>query len=120
MLYQTKNPHGGDIYAGDITLDFSANTNPYGTPEGVRQAIRDCLCRLDRYPDPYCRQLTAAIAAFEGVRPEYILCGNGAAELIRSWCAAVRPRLALELAPTFSEYSLALTQAGCRVERYNL
>ena len=90
MLYQTKNPHGGDIYAGDITLDFSANTNPYGTPEGVRQAIRDCLCRLDRYPDPYCRQLTAAIAAFEGVRPEYILCGNGAAELIRGWCAAVR------------------------------
>ncbi len=120
MLYQTQNPHGGDIYAGDITLDFSANTNPYGTPEGVRQAIRDCLGRLDRYPDPYCRRLTAAIAAFEGVKPAYILCGNGAAELIRSWCAAVRPRLALELAPTFSEYSLALGQAGCRVERYTL
>ena len=120
MLYQTKNPHGGDIYAGDITLDSSANTNPYGTPEGVRQAIRDCLCRLDRYPDPYCRQLTAAIAAFEGVRPEYILCGNGAAELIRSWCAAVRPRLALELAPTFSEYGAALAAAGCRVDYHPL
>ena len=29
MLYQTKNQHGGDVYGGGITLDFSANTNPW-------------------------------------------------------------------------------------------
>ena len=28
MLYQTENQHGGDVYGGGITLDFSANTNP--------------------------------------------------------------------------------------------
>ena len=32
MLYQTENQHGGDVYGGGITLDFSANTNPLGTP----------------------------------------------------------------------------------------
>ena len=34
MLYQTENQHGGDVYGGGITLDFSANTNPLGTPPG--------------------------------------------------------------------------------------
>ena len=34
MLYQMENQHGGDVYGGGITLDFSANTNPLGTPPG--------------------------------------------------------------------------------------
>ncbi len=120
MLYNTKNPHGGDVYAGDIDLDFSANTNPFGLPEGVQTAISACLEVLDRYPDPYCRKLISAIAAHEGVPKEFILCGNGAAELIYSYCEAVQPKTALELAPTFSEYSLALERAGCEVRRHLL
>ena len=39
MLYQTENQHGGDVYGGGITLDFSANTNPLGTPPGVLEAM---------------------------------------------------------------------------------
>lgn len=120
MLYKEKNPHGGDIYAGDIRLDFSANTNPFGTPEGVQAAVSACLPDLHRYPDPYCRRLVSAIAAREGVPEEYVLCGAGAAELIYSYCASAKPSTALELAPTFSEYSLALENAGCRVYRHLL
>ena len=55
MLYQTENQHGGDVYGGGITLDFSANTNPLGTPPGVLEAVCRALPRLHRYPDPYCR-----------------------------------------------------------------
>lgn len=117
MLYQTKNPHGGDIYGDAVRLDFSANINPLGTPEGVLAAAHRALEDICHYPDPSCRALTAAIAGYEGVPQEYILCGNGAAELIYSYCAALRPRCALELAPTFLEYGLALAQVGCRVER---
>ena len=120
MLYQTQNSHGGDIYGGDVTLDFSANTNPLGTPQGVLDAVRDALPELHRYPDPYCRRLVEAIAAFEGVPRESVLCGNGAAELIYAYCQAVRPKRAVELAPTFSEYALSLARVGCRVERYVL
>ena len=120
MLYQTKNPHGGDIYGGEIELDFSANTNPFGTPQGILNAVRSALPQMHRYPDPYCRKLTQAISEFEGVPREYILCGNGAAELIYAYCEAVRPGLALELAPTFSEYALGLERVGCKVERYYL
>ena len=39
MLYGLPNPHGGDIYGGDVRLDFSANTNPFGTPPGVLEAV---------------------------------------------------------------------------------
>jgi len=120
MLYQTKNPHGGDIYGEETLLDFSANTNPLGTPQGVLDAIRDSLAQVHRYPDPYCRKLTGAIAEFEGVERSEILCGNGAAELIYAYCEAVGAKLAVELAPTFSEYTSALERTGCRVVRYAL
>ena len=75
MLYDTKNPHGGDIYAGNVRLDFSANTNPFGTPESVLAAITRALPEVHRYPDPYCRALRAAIAAAEGV-PAYVVFSN--------------------------------------------
>lgn len=120
MLYQTTNPHGGDVYRDTIRLDFSANTNPLGTPSAVVAAAKRAMDTAYRYPDPRCEALTAAIAAFEGVPQEYILCGNGAAELIYSVCAALRPSCAAETAPTFLEYGLALTAIGCRVERYAL
>lgn len=120
MLYQAENQHGGDIYGGGITLDYSANTNPLGTPPGVLAAITQALPLLHRYPDPYCRTLVRAIADFEQVPEPYILCGNGAADLIYAYCAAVKPQIAVELAPTFAEYALGLERVGCRVERYPL
>ena len=120
MLYQTENQHGGDVYGGGITLDFSANTNPLGTPPGVLEAVRRALPQLHRYPDPYCRQLVRAIAAHEQVPESYVLCGNGAAELIYAFCAAAKPRTAAETAPTFAEYAQGLSRVGCAVERYSL
>ena len=48
MLYGLTNPHGGDIYGGGVTLDFSANTNPYGTPAGVLDAVKAALPEMHR------------------------------------------------------------------------
>ena len=120
MLYQTQNPHGGDLYGRPVMLDFSANTNPLGTPPAVRQAVIEAVSQLHQYPDPYCRRLVKAIAHFEQVPEETILCGCGAAELIFSYCMALKPKRALELAPTFLEYSAALEASGCLAERYPL
>ena len=119
MLYQTENRHGGDTYGG-IALDFSANVSPLGTPKSVTDAIKRALPELYRYPDPYCRELVRAISEYEGVPQDVILCGNGASELIYAYCGAVRPRRAMELAPTFSEYALALQRTGCEVVRFAL
>ena len=113
MLYQTKNPHGGDIYDGAVTLDYSANTNPFGTPQAILDAVTAALGDMHRYPDPYCRALVEKISRFECVPKNYILCGNGAADLIYAYCAAVKPERAAQLAPTFSEYGLGLGRVGC-------
>ena len=120
MLYQTENSHGGDIYGGGIALDFSANVSPLGTPRSVTDAIERALPELYRYPDPYCRTLVQTISEYEGVPKDFVLCGNGASELIYAYCGAVRPKRAMELAPTFSEYSLALRRTGCEVVRFAL
>ena len=120
MLYNTQNPHGGDIYGAAVTLDFSSNVHPLGTPPGVVEAIRAAAAQVRQYPDPYCRALTAAIAAHEGVPQPYVLCGGGAAELIYAYCDALRPRLAAEPAPTFSEYRTAAAHFGAQLAQHPL
>ena len=117
--------HGGDWMSyrerfGRDVLDFSANVSPLGLPEGVAQAIREALAEADRYPDPLCRTLRAALSRAEGVPPEQILCGNGAADLIFRLVWAAKPRRALVTAPTFAEYAAALDTAGCEVKRFFL
>ena len=111
-------PHGGDwagfaAECGALPLDFSASVSPLGLPEGVRDAAAQALREADRYPDPLCRALRRAIAAEEEVEEEMVLCGCGAADLIWRAVWARRPRRALVLAPTFSEYESALRAAGC-------
>lgn len=120
MLYHCENAHGGDIYGEEVLLDFSANTNPFGTPGAVLEAVTAALPHVHHYPDPYCRKLVAAIARQENLPQQFILCGNGAAELIYAYCQAVRPKKVVELAPTFSEYSAALKRVGATVIRYKL
>lgn len=119
MIFE-KTGHGGDIYSRQVRYDFSANINPLGTPESVRRAVIDSTNRIHQYPDPCCRELVRKIAEYEGVSPNHVICGNGAAELIFSFCAAARPKRALELAPTFSEYSAALEAVDCQIGRYEL
>ena len=117
--------HGGDwagFYekTGTLPMDFSANISPLGLPKGVREAVKQALDRADRYPDPFCRKLREEIGRTFSVPPSWILCGNGAGDLIERLVQAVRPRQALVTAPTFSEYPAALLRIGCAVHEYPL
>ncbi len=117
--------HGGDTRGflaryGVPPLDFSVNVNPLGVPEAVRRAICTAAREADRYPDPLCRDLRAAIAESEGVDAGQVFCAAGAAEIIYRLAAVLRPGLALIPAPTFAEYALALTRQGCAIERHLL
>lgn len=113
--------HGGDwagfaLAHGRPPLDFSASISPLGVPTGVQEALREAAEQADRYPDPLCRALRAALSDHEGVPAEHILCGNGAADLIFRAVLARQPRRALVTAPTFAEYEAALETVGCEVE----
>lgn len=77
-----KHIHGGDVYKYKNCLDFSANCNPLGTPESVKQAIIESLAAISDYPQVGCAPLREAAAAYEGVDSDQLLCGNGAADLI--------------------------------------
>jgi threonine-phosphate decarboxylase len=99
--------HGGNTKA---RLDFSVNTNPLGCP--VDLAKFDLQALSEHYPDPKCIGLRNALAEKWGISTGNILCGNGASDLIMRICAALRPRKAFTLTPTFSEYERCVKLYG--------
>lgn len=115
-----KHIHGGNVYQYQNCVDFSANCNPLGTPESVKNAIIESLSHINDYPQVGCAPLKEAIAQYEGVEKSEVICGNGAAELIFSLCRALKPKKALLPAPTFAEYEQALTSVGCSCSHFFL
>lgn len=111
--------HGGDVYSfaarfGGAPIDLSANINPYGIPTRIKQAMLDAVDTCTQYPDPFCRAARQAIGAAEGVDPDRIYCGSGAADVLDRLAVVLRPKTALLLAPTFAEYERTLTGADLR------
>lgn len=127
MLWLEKNKngarqvHGGDLAAysaefpGIVPLDFSANINPLGMPQAVAAALESSKEACTHYPDPLCGELKRALAEYEQVPQGWILCGNGASDLIWRIAWALRARQALLPAPTFLDYQRALEAAGSTV-----
>ena len=113
-----KHKHGGDIYSREIAMDYSANISPLGLPRRSVEAIRASLERLVHYPDVECRSLRAMLSEKAGIPADFILCGNGAAELIFALANGCRPKKALVAAPGFAEYEQALSGCGCEVFFY--
>ena len=100
----------------DEVLDFGVNSNPFGTPPAVIEAIRQVP--LERYPDREALALRTALGKHLKVRLDQIVVGNGTSELLSMVAQAyVRPDdPALILAPTYGEYARAVTMMGGRVE----
>lgn len=120
--------HGGNIYrlAEDINLlenrilDFSASINPLGPPISVIREIRKNLGLITNYPDPEASALKQAIAQFNSIDPESIICGNGSTELIYLIVRALKPKNVLIPIPTFSEYERACKLYGAQVVYFTL
>lgn len=109
--------HGGNlVWAAALAgcrpeelLDFSANINPLGPPESAIATITAHLDALKAYPDPDYQQLRSALAHMHQVPPEWIIPGNGAAELL-TWVACSLSRLEATylITPAFADYWRAL------------
>ncbi|MEH1886315.1 threonine-phosphate decarboxylase CobD [Nostoc sp.] len=82
--------HGGNLawaaaLAGcppDAILDFSASISPLGPPNSALAAIVSQLGNLKHYPDPNYSELRLALSHFHQLPSEWILPGNGSAELL--------------------------------------
>ena len=111
--------HGGNIYrhaGGRPVLDFSANINPLGLAEGVRNAISSHLDDVIHYPDPDCTALREALSRFYHLPVETIVPGNGAAELLYLYFHHFHFRRVCIPVPAFSEYERAARAAGAVVD----
>ncbi|MGY0162400.1 threonine-phosphate decarboxylase CobD [Edwardsiella tarda] len=120
--------HGGDVVAvaerlgvsPDSLTDFSANINPLGMPDTLRQALHAQLDLAQPYPDIDYRALHRALAAHHRLAPDWVVAGNGETELIFNLVEALQPRQALLLTPGFAEYRRALLRFGCTLRDYTL
>ena len=115
--------HGGDIYGNkNIELDFSVNLSPIGPPREVTGAILDSELQglLTSYPDPMYRDLRRALARNLELPEEWILCGNGASELLMAVVQAVRPKRAMIPVPSYQGYERVLEAAGAGILFYGL
>ena len=121
-----KYEHGGDIYTERTTkegkpfVDFSANINPLGMPNGIKEAVKHALKDCVNYPDPFCRELAKAVGKYLNVPQEYLFFGNGAADVLFRLALALKPRQSLLLAPTFADYEKALLSVDCKINYYDL
>ncbi len=116
-LFNTRPIHGGNlVWAAQVAgcspcdlLDFSASISPLGPPDSAIAALQANWHELTRYPQPDYRALKQAIARHHQVSPDWILPGNGAAELL-TWAGrdlAHYPATYL-ITPAFSDYERAI------------
>ncbi len=112
--------HGGDIYSKAYRMDFSTNINPFGMPESVKQAAMKGIENSIHYPDVQCRELRNAISKKEQIPADWMICGNGAAELLFSLVSVKKPKRALLVSPGFAEYEQALKTVKCDIFFYEL
>jgi histidinol-phosphate aminotransferase len=78
-------------------IKLNTNESPFDVPPAVVEAARGAAEKLRLYPDPDCRELTAALAESMGVGPDQIVPANGSDEVLDfaflAFCDGGRPAL---------------------------
>ena len=128
MNQNNATTHGGNLYdamrkiGGNLSelLDFSANINPLGLSENIRQTLYASLELIIHYPDAQGYDLKQSISQHYHVKGELITLGNGAVELMYILCHMLSPKRVLVTAPTFSEYEAATRASGATIEYFYL
>ncbi len=121
-----RRPHHGGNLAWAATVagcppylirDFSASINPWGIPETVVNAITEDIPRLTKYPDPDYPRLRHCLAKELGIGTEYVLPGNGSAELL-TWSARdlAQQEINYLIVPAFGDYLRALRAFDANVQ----
>lgn len=120
----TRPKHGGNLaWAATVAgcpvsaiRDFSASINPLGLPHSAIAAINNNLEQLTIYPDPEYARLRSLLGNHHGINPDYILAGNGSAELL-TWAARelARQKVTYLITPAFGDYQRALSAFNANI-----
>lgn len=101
-------------------IDFSHNVNPFGVPNFIRDKWSEWLSVIETYPDPLAQSFTETLAEKIGVTNDWILVGNGGAELISLLGRLFRKKRVMIVQPAFSEYETACQSNDCQVFYHQL
>ncbi|WP_414527944.1 threonine-phosphate decarboxylase CobD [Nodularia chucula] len=121
--------HGGNLVwaaalAGcslEAILDFSASISPLGPPESAIAAIYSQVSNLKHYPDPEYSELKLALGRFHQLPYEWILPGNGSAELLTLAGKELGKLSATTLiTPAFGDYYRTLTAENAKILEFPL
>ncbi|GGE33435.1 threonine-phosphate decarboxylase CobD [Streptococcus himalayensis] len=112
--------HGGNAatlaekmgYQLEDCIDFSANINPFGLSDSLKEALIGAMEQLVHYPDIDYRKARSALAHHHNCDLEQIALSNGAVELFYELARYFQPKQVLTLSPTFMEYEKAFVQVG--------
>jgi L-threonine-O-3-phosphate decarboxylase len=121
--------HGGNLTwaakiagcPGSLITDFSASINPLGPPSSAIAAIQQGLSQLAAYPDPSYFQLRSALAQWHQLSPDWILPGNGSAELLTWACWELAQKdVTYLVTPAFGDYWRALKTFSAKIQAWSL
>lgn len=105
-----------DTYEG--VLDFTGNSNPFGTGRAVLDAAQRALRGIGRTPDRSCARLRSVLSGELNVPEEHLFFGNGANDILYTAMLAMRPEKALIPVPAAGVYEKTLRAAGCEICYY--
>ncbi len=105
----------------DAIIDFSASISPLGPPKSAISAIVANLENLSHYPDPDYRELRTALGKLHQLSPDWILPGNGSAELLTwaGWDLATFAATAL-VTPAFGDYNRSLKAFNANIYPFSI
>ena len=98
------------------TYKISSNETPFEPPGPVREAIESAARDVHRYPDPFNRRLTAALATRFDVAPEQIALGTGSVAVVGQllWAAAGPGDSVVYPWRSFEAYPIWVQMTGAR------
>lgn len=101
---------------GIETYKISSNETPFEPPEAVRRAIEQAAATVHRYPDPFSRRLTGALARRFDVREEQIALGTGSVAVVGQliWAAAGPGDSVVYPWRSFEAYPIWVQMTGAR------
>ena len=91
---------------------FSANVNPLGLSQKLKDNLIHRIDVLTSYPDREYTELRKTIGAYCRTAPEHIIVGNGSTELISLMIQLKNAGRAMIFGPSYSEYEREISLCG--------
>jgi len=120
MIRHTEHFHGSDlekiekIYGikKEEIASFAANVNPLGISPKLKATLAEQIDAIMSYPDRDYTSLRKHIAVYVQTEMDKIIVGNGSTELISLFIQIKKPKKALIVGPTYSEYEREVSLGG--------